>query len=134
VSKDFGFRPPQRAIVEGASVPAGAAPGTFVWSSSANKILVWTGARWMAPVEPSVEEGYVEVVRTSGRVTSIIRWSDANKTRKIEETVVTRTEGWATKVVETAYNYTGTATDRVLSSTLTRGQDGRVTSTTGVKT
>lgn len=53
------------------------------------------------------ENYYLEVVRTSGRVTDIITWTDSGKTLKVREANITRTSGIVSQIVEKQYDGTG---------------------------
>lgn len=60
------------------------------------------------------ETSYLELVRSGGRVTDVIYWTDNTKTTKIRETNITRTSGQVSSVVVKQYDGTGT-----LAQTLT---------------
>lgn len=58
-------------------------------------------------VHDLAEDSFVEVVRSSGRVTSIVVWTSPAKTTKIRETTITRASGQVSQVVERQYNGAG---------------------------
>jgi len=62
---------------------------------------------------------YFEVVRTGGRVSDVIYWTDNTKTTKVRETNVTRTSGQVSQVVMTQYDAAGLAVE-TLTGTVNR--------------
>lgn len=73
-----------------------------------------------------VETNYQEIVRTEGKVTSVINWVDSNKTTKIREMIITRTTGKVSQMVFIQYDGTGTEKHRI-TGVITRSA-GKVTS------
>lgn len=63
--------------------------------------------------------GHLEIVRSNGKVTGVVLWTTPEKTQKIKETAITRTEGVVSSVVETCYKADGTSDFQVTYS-LTR--------------
>jgi hypothetical protein len=65
------------------------------------------------------ETSYLELTRTSGRVSDIIYWTDNTKTTKVRETNITRTSGQVSQIVVKQYDGTGTLNE-TLTGTVTR--------------
>lgn len=78
------------------------------------------------------QNNHTEVVRTSGKVSSIIVWTDVSKTQKIRESIITRTLGKVTQVVTNQYDSIG-ALKETLTQTINRAAN-QVTSISTVKT
>ena len=74
------------------------------------------------------EDAYEEIVRTSGKVTSVIYWTDSGKTTKIRETLITRSSGKVSQIVIKQYNAGGSLAE-TLTGTFAR-TDGKVSSIT----
>lgn len=83
-------------------------------------------------VHALAETSYAEVTRTSGQVSAFTVWTDAGKTTKVRESLVTRSAGQASVVVENQYNAAG-ALVQTLTHTITRSA-GRVASIATVET
>lgn len=75
-------------------------------------------------------DSFVEVTRVGGVVTSIIIWTDAGKTQKVEETNITRVSGQISAVETKVYSDAGALID-TQTETVTRAS-GRVASITVV--
>lgn len=78
------------------------------------------------------ENSYLEIVKTGGKVSDIIIWSDNTKVLKIRETNITRTAGKVSQIVIKQYDETGVLAE-TLTQTLNR-TSGSVTSINGVLT
>lgn len=81
------------------------------------------------------EDAYLEVVRTTGKVSSITYWTDSGKTIKIRETLITRDVGGkVSQTVETQYDVAGNPiAGEILTTALTRSA-GKVVSMDMVRT
>jgi len=53
------------------------------------------------------EDNYQEVVRSGGKVTSVINWTDSGKTTKIRELVITRSSGKVSQMDFIQYDGSG---------------------------
>lgn len=79
-------------------------------------------------VHAIAEDNHTEVIRTAGKVTSVIVWTDSGKTTKIRETQITRTAGKVTQVVEIQYDGAGAViVGETKTTTITRTA-GKITS------
>jgi len=65
-------------------------------------------------VHQLAESTYTEVTRSAGQISNITVWTDVGKTTKVRETLITRSGGQVSQVVEKQYDGTG-----VLVQTLT---------------
>jgi hypothetical protein len=65
------------------------------------------------------ETSYLEITRSSGRVSSVIVWTDDTKTKKVREVTITRSSGRVSSVVEKHYDATGTL-KQTLTHTIAR--------------
>jgi len=72
------------------------------------------------------ETNYLEITRSSGKITDVIIWETAAKLKKIREYNITRTSGKISSVVAKQYDSTG-ALKNTLTSTITR-TSGRISS------
>lgn len=78
------------------------------------------------------ETHYLEVTRTSGRVTNVTMWTDNGKTQKVREVDITRTSNRVSSYSIKQYDGSGTLKD-TLTGTIAR-TGGRVSSIEVVKT
>lgn len=78
------------------------------------------------------EDSYEEVTRSSGRVSNITYWTDSGKTKKIRETVLTRSSGRVSQVDEIQYDGDGIECQR-MTGVITRS-GGFVTDITWAET
>lgn len=91
-------------------------PGGQVW-----RLDIWDGTAWQILalgeithrgldqlVHNIAETSYLQVVRTSGRVSNLVYWTDSGMTTKIRETAITRTGGLVSQIVVTQFNGAGT--------------------------
>jgi hypothetical protein len=79
-------------------------------------------------VHEIAEDNHTEVIRTAGKVTQVVVWTDNGKTTKIRETQITRTAGKVTQVVEIQYDGAGVViVGETKTTTITRTA-GKVTS------
>lgn len=77
-----------------------------------------------------VESCFTEIIRTEGRVTSIIVWSNAGKTTKVRETNYVYTNGRVTQTILKQYDGMGTLkVTRTTDLVRTNGQLTEETST-----
>lgn len=70
-------------------------------------------------VHDLAESNYTEYIRTAGRVTAIIVWTDDQKTLKIREELITYTSGQVTQIVNRQYDGAGTLLE-ILTTVITR--------------
>lgn len=117
-------------VAIGATTPDPGRLGVAIWSTLANQQLVWDGQQWaiqgdvVAQVMPLV--GFTEVVRTNGRITSVILWSDAQKTRKVSETLVTRgASSWIASTTKRRFDAEG-GVAQAATATVSRDAGGQV--------
>ena len=75
---------------------------------------------------------YSEITRVSGRVIQVDRWTASNKITKIDSTVITRTSGLVSSIVQYLYD-SGNALIGTLTTNFTRS-NGSVTDSTTVRT
>lgn len=75
------------------------------------------------------ETGYQEIVRTAGKVSSVIYWTTAGKTKKVREMIVTRAAGKTSQLDFVQYNAAGAEKQR-LTGVLARDGNGKVASIT----
>lgn len=59
------------------------------------------------------EDNYQEIVRSGGKVTSVINWTDSGKTTKIREMAITRTAGKVSQMVFIQYDGAGVEKQRM---------------------
>lgn len=78
------------------------------------------------------EDSYEEVTRTSGKVSNITVWTDAGKTIKIRETVLTRTSGQVSQVDLIQYDASGV--ENVRMTGVVARTAGKVSSITWTET
>lgn len=72
-------------------------------------------------VHEIAETCYMELTRSSGKVVNITYWTDSGKTTKVRETVITRSAGKVSQVVETQFDAAGTAiTGQTITLDITR--------------
>ena len=84
-------------------------------------------------VHEIAEDSFLEVTRDAGKVETITYWTNAGKTIKIRDVVITRDSGKVSQTVETQYDAAGSAiTGETLTTTITRSA-GKVVSMTMVK-
>ena len=80
------------------------------------------------------ETSFEEVIRSAGRVTDVIIWTDSGKTTKVCETNVTRSGGQISSIVRKHYDATGTLlAGQTLTGTVARS-GGQVASVDWVQT
>lgn len=79
-----------------------------------------------------VETNYQEIVRSGGRVTNVINWTDAGKTVKVREMVITRAAGKVSQMDFIQYDGAGTESQRMVG-VITRAS-GKVASIAWTKT
>jgi len=85
-------------------------------------------------VHEIAETSFVQVVRTSGRVTSIVVWETAGMLKKIRETLITRASGQVSVIVEKQYDGAGALlAGQTLTHTVSRS-GGQVDSIASVET
>lgn len=113
--------------------------GATAWSDIAKQMLVWDGLKWTTmsalvpgPARELPPSSFTEVVRTNGRVSSIIVWADATKTLKVQETVITRSSTGVSSTVVKQYDVQGAVVAQA-TDTVTRSIDGRVVGITTVR-
>ena len=111
------------------TVPAGAALATFGGGGGISEGQ-HTGLDTL--VHALAEDSDTEVIRTSGRVTSVIVWTDSGHTVKIRETLITRSAGQVATITTKQYDGTGTLKN-TLTKTITRAS-GQVASIDGALT
>lgn len=73
------------------------------------------------------ETHFQEIVRSGGRVSSVVQWTDAGKTVKIREMIVTRVAGKTSQLDFVQFNAAGAEKQR-MTGVLTRDGNGRVAS------
>lgn len=78
------------------------------------------------------EDSYEEVVYTSGKVSSVINWTDSGKTTKIREVVLTRTSGKVSQVDLIQYDVSGS--EKVRRTGVITRTSGRVSNISWTKT
>lgn len=78
------------------------------------------------------EDNYQEMVRSGGKVTNAIHWTDSGKTTKIREVVVTRSAGKVSQIDLIQYDSGGSEKHR-LTGVITR-TSGKVSSIQWTKT
>ena len=78
------------------------------------------------------ENGVEEIIRTNGKVTNVIIWTDISKNKKIRETIITRTLNKVSSVVIKQYNSAGLLV-ATLTETISR-TSGKVSQVTMVLT
>jgi hypothetical protein len=78
------------------------------------------------------ESNWQEFVRESGRVTSIIHWTDSGKTKKVRELLVTRSSGRVSQIDVIQYDGSGVERQR-LTGVITRAS-GRISSVDWTRT
>lgn len=71
------------------------------------------------------ETNYQEIVRSAGKVTNVINWTDSGKTVKIREMVITRSAGKVSQLDFIQYDGSGTEKQR-LTGVITRDGNGKV--------
>ena len=86
-------------------------------------------------VHEIAEDAFLEVTRTTGKVSAITYWTDAGKTLKIRDVAIARDGGGkVSQTVETQYDAAGAPiVGEVLTTTITRSS-GKVVSMTMVRT
>ena len=75
---------------------------------------------------------YVELTRTSGKVSGVIAWTNSGKTQKVREVAITRAAGLVSQVARLQYDAAGTLA-KTVTSTITRS-GGAVASIANVET
>lgn len=84
-------------------------------------------------VHDIAEDSYIEITRSSGKVTDVVIWTDSGKTKKIREWNITRSSGKVSQVVAKQYDGNGDLiTGQTLTSSITR-TGGQVSSITSVE-
>ncbi len=78
------------------------------------------------------EPNYIEVTRVDERITAVTVWTSAQKTRKIRESTVGRTNGLLSQLVTTHYDAQG-APLSTLTRTVTRNASNRIAGITTTK-
>jgi hypothetical protein len=73
------------------------------------------------------ETCYFEVTRSLGKATALTYWTSPAKTMKVRETLITRSLGRVSQIVENQYDGTG-ALVQTLTTVFTRGVGNRVVS------
>lgn len=79
------------------------------------------------------ENSYVQLVRTSGKVTSIVIWDSSAMTLKIREFIITRTSGKVASVVAKQYDNSGNIVE-TLTQVISRDSSGKTSSITNTET
>lgn len=78
------------------------------------------------------ESHYTEVLKTGGKVSSVVEWETSDKLKKVRETVITRSTGKVSQVEVTQYDGSGNWKAK-LTGTITR-TSGKVSSISWVRT
>lgn len=65
------------------------------------------------------ESHHSDVTRTDGKASSIIQWTDDQKTTKVRETIITRSSGKVSQIVVKQYDGSGTL-KHTMTGTITR--------------
>ena len=73
------------------------------------------------------ETHFQEIVRSGGRVTAVVQWTDAGKTVKVREMLITRAAGKVSQLDFVQYNAAGAEKQR-MTGVITRDGNGRVAS------